>query len=110
MRKPWANGHVPHAKCVYAWQAHLKRISHYLIEGKGAWWHTTESGDVCFDDGGNDLESVHKGPCLLHFHTSKLSEYLLVQSALSSTHVVPLLVQGALSSTRSTASPSTGCS
>ena len=61
-------------KRVYAWQAHLKRISHYLIEGKGAWWNTTESGDVCFDDGGNDLESVHKGPCLLHFRTSELSD------------------------------------
>ena len=61
-------------KRVYAWQAHLKRISHYLIEGKGAWWNITESGDVCFDDGGNDLESVHKGPCLLHFCTSELSD------------------------------------
>ena len=57
-------------KRVYAWQAHLKRISHYLIEGKGAWWNTTESGD----DGGNDLKSVHKGPCLLHFRTSELSD------------------------------------
>ena len=61
-------------KRVYAWQAHLKRISHYLIEGKGAWWNTMESGDVCFDDDGNDLESVHKGSCLLHFRTSELSD------------------------------------
>ena len=45
-----------------------------MIEGKGAWWNTTESGDVCFDDDGNDLESVHKGPCLLHFCTSELSD------------------------------------
>ena len=43
-------------------------VSHYLIEGKGAWWNTTESGDVCFDDGGNDLESVYKG------RTSELSD------------------------------------
>ena len=27
-----------------------------------------------FDDGGSDLESVHKGPCLLHFCTSELSD------------------------------------
>ena len=45
-----------------------------MIEGKVAWCHTTESGDVCFDGGGNDFESVHEGPCLLHFRTSKLSD------------------------------------
>ena len=44
------------------------------MPGKGAWWNSTESGDVCFDDGENGLESVHKCPCLLHFRTSKLSD------------------------------------
>ena len=25
----------------YAWQAHLQQIAHYLVPGKGVWWHFT---------------------------------------------------------------------
>ena len=51
-------------KKLYAWQAHLQRIAHYLLPGKGVWWHFTQSGDVCFNDGNSDLEYHSAGPQL----------------------------------------------
>ena len=46
----------------YAWQAHLQQIAHYLVPGKGVWWHFTQSGDVCFNDDESDLEYHSAGP------------------------------------------------
>ena len=29
-----------------SWQAHLEEISHYLVEGEGAWWKWENQGDI----------------------------------------------------------------
>jgi hypothetical protein len=51
-------------KRLYAWQAHLKRVAHYLVQGKGVWWTTSESRDVCFRDGESDVCNHPLGPLL----------------------------------------------
>ena len=38
------------------------------------WWHFTQSGDVCFNDGDLDLEYHSAGPQLLHFCNSNLED------------------------------------
>ena len=45
----------------FAWQAHLKRIAHFLIHGKGAWWTTSESGN-----GESHSDCYPAGPHVLH--------------------------------------------
>ena len=58
----------------YAWLAHLQRIAHYLLPEKGVWWHFTQSGDVCFNDGDSDLKYHSAGPQLLRFCNSNLED------------------------------------
>ena len=54
---------------LHSWQAHLKRLSPYLILGEGVWWHSTISGYE-IHDGKEAPEFQNQGPQLLHFrHT-----------------------------------------
>ena len=54
---------------LHSWQAHLKRLSPYLILGEGVWWHSTITGYE-FHDSKEAPEFQNQGPQLLHFrHT-----------------------------------------
>ncbi len=56
-----------------SWQAHLERISTFLLRGKGTWW--TSSGDAYeFLDGSEEIESRPEGPTLHHFRDTALKE------------------------------------
>ena len=58
-------------KRIQSWQAHLERISPFLVEG--VWWR--EFGDnYIFRDGDNDPNYHTQGPTLLHFRTSSLKD------------------------------------
>ena len=50
----------------FAWQAHLKRIAHFLIHGKGTWLTTSKSGNVHFHDGESHSDCHPAGPHVLH--------------------------------------------
>ena len=56
-----------------SWQTHLRRISHYLLHGKGTWWKETDAG-YQFLDSGQDLPIQPEGPPLRHFQTTSLKE------------------------------------
>ena len=49
----------------HCWQAHVERISPFLVYGKGVWWF--EMADYHFLDGATDPESHLEGPILLHY-------------------------------------------
>ena len=61
----------------HAYQEHLKRIGHFLVQGEGVWWHKASDGSVCFHDGHDDPEFSHSGPDLLHFRNSNLEDVLI---------------------------------
>ena len=48
------------------WQAHLERISDFLLVGKGIWWNE----NVHFFDAKGNPESLESGPILHHFRSS----------------------------------------
>lgn len=51
-----------------SWQAHLERISRFLVQGEGVWWKHVEGG-YQFLDGDSDPD--HQcGPALHHFRHS----------------------------------------
>ena len=52
------------------WQAHLERISDFLLVGKGIWWNECENGDIQFFDAKGNPESLEAGPLLHHFRSS----------------------------------------
>ena len=52
------------------WQAHLERISDFLLVGKGVWWNECDNGDIHFFDAKGNPESLEKGPLLHHFRSS----------------------------------------
>lgn len=54
------------------WQAHLERISDFLLEGEGAWWKKTEFG-VEFNDY-SKLNNLPSQPRLQHFRSSKIKD------------------------------------
>ncbi len=56
-----------------SWQAHLERISSFLLCGQGVWWEKVSSG-YRFFDGDEDLEFRQGGPPLLHFRSTALCE------------------------------------
>jgi hypothetical protein len=56
-----------------SWQAHLQRISHYLIHGRGTWWKETTEG-YKFLDGDSDPKLQPSGPQLRHFRSVTLKE------------------------------------
>lgn len=58
------------------YQAHLERISDYLICGPGQWWRRTSQG-IEFFDGSDERESRDCGPELQHFSSSSLAKIQL---------------------------------
>ncbi len=62
-------------------QAHLERISDFLITGPGVWWRKTSEGFE-FLDGTLEGEFYTLGPPLMHYRSHSLSDidlYLLQQ-------------------------------
>jgi hypothetical protein len=53
-----------------SWQAHLERISDFLLVGKGFWWDESDNGDIHFTDAKGNPESLERGPLLHHFRSS----------------------------------------
>ena len=53
-----------------SWQAHLERISDFLLVGKGFWWNKSENGNIYFLDAKGNPESMETGPLLHHFRSS----------------------------------------
>ena len=58
---------------ISSWQAHLQRLSLYLVHGEGIWWHKTETGYE-FHDGPQSPDFQHQGPPLAHFRHSSIKE------------------------------------
>ena len=55
-----------------SWQAHLVRISPFLLQGKGAWWELKSNGFL-FYDGDNDNNYRYQ-PKLLHFREHNVKD------------------------------------
>ena len=55
-----------------SWQAHLKRISPYIVGGEGVWWESIDSGFHFFD--GDQDDSSRDEPRMLHFHQHSVSD------------------------------------
>ena len=53
------------------WQAHLERISHFLLPGERIWWSQDEQG-VIFHDGPHQPNSHEEGPETHRFRSSTL--------------------------------------
>ena len=68
-------------KHVRSWQAHLERISDFLLSGQGGWWLEQENGDVEFLDGEEAATTHPQGPLLHHF-CSSISAPLLRKNTL----------------------------
>ena len=58
---------------IRSWQAHLERISDFLLPGKGSWWLEQENGNVKFFDGERAVSTHQQGPLLHHFRSSSFS-------------------------------------
>lgn len=68
---PSSNSIIPHRvilKYPYAYQAHLERISDFLLCGEGIWWRHILSG-IEFLDSPEESNSRDNGPPLHHFRT-----------------------------------------
>ena len=63
--KHFMQKHSPH------WQAHLKRISSYLVYGVDVWWHS-DTDNYVFHDGTNDPEYHSEGPALMHYQNASI--------------------------------------
>jgi len=61
-----------------SWQAHLERISPYLLHGEGVWWKQTENGYM-FNDSDDSPASYVVGPQLLHFRDSSMQHVVTRQ-------------------------------
>ena len=58
-----------------SWQAHLERISDFLVVGKDVWWTSNEEGDVeFFDSILTEVDSRVEGPRLHHFRSSNFKD------------------------------------
>lgn len=60
-------------KRLSSWQAHLERISTYLICGQGIWWEENQDSYIFYDSDSN-VNYHPEGPTLMHFRDSNLSE------------------------------------
>ena len=62
------------------YQAHLERISDFLLCGRGVWWHADEeSQEIIFHDSKEQPEFREEGPPIHHFRSSSFQsekEYL----------------------------------
>ena len=63
--KQFVQDHSPH------WQAHLKRISSFLVHGVDVWWHS-DTNSYIFHDGTNDPEYRQEGPYLIHYRDANV--------------------------------------
>ena len=63
---------------LHSWQAHLERISLFLLEGEGVWWKEF-NGIYYFMDGDDDPNYHSHGPTLLHFRTASLNDVVTRQ-------------------------------
>ena len=61
----------------HSWQAHLKRISRFLLKGK-VWWDSTD--DEFFFDGDEHENVRPEGPIMFHFRSSSLHETEMVSA------------------------------
>ena len=61
-------------------QAHLERISDFLLLGKGVWWTQTSNG-IEFFDGATSPTSNENGPHLHHFRSANLGDVDSYKSA-----------------------------
>ena len=52
------------------WQAHLERISDFLLAGGGIWWRTCKNSDIEFFYAKGNPEAVPEGPKLHYFRSS----------------------------------------
>ena len=59
------------------YQAHLERISNYLVLGRGIWWRRTTSGGAEFFDGSDTEETKAAGPQLQHFRSTSIPDVQL---------------------------------
>ena len=57
----------------HSWQAHLHRISPFLMLGENVWWSQTET-EFQFFDSDTDPEQQPEGPSLLHFRDHMLPD------------------------------------
>lgn len=67
--------------CTSSWQAHLERISSFLVYGPGLWWDKVPNGYKFFD-GDEDDSFRQPGPPLLHFRSASLNEMQVSRKAL----------------------------
>ena len=63
----WINNHQN------IWQAHLERISDFLLCGPGIWWKD-HGNHVEFFDGPDEVNHKEQGPTLHHFRSSNLKD------------------------------------
>ena len=71
--KRFAQKHSAH------WQAHLKRVSPFLVYGINVWWHSSADNYV-FHDGTNDPEYHPEGPAFCTTEMLTLKVFVHVQS------------------------------
>ena len=58
----------------YEYQAHIERISDFLLPGKDVWWHFDNDIDtIIFDDGSAEPDERLEGPRLNHFRSWTLA-------------------------------------
>ena len=53
-----------------SWQAHLQRISDFLLPGKGVWRNENDNGEATFFYAKANPVSLEVGPVLHHFRSS----------------------------------------
>ena len=73
---PYGNTIIPHhliTKHSRSWQAHLEKISDFLLINNQAWWVEHGNGDIEFYDGEQSLNSHPQGPSLHHFRSSSFT-------------------------------------
>ena len=57
------------------YQAHLERVSDYLVVGEGVWWHRdVDSHAIVFHDSDNEPDWREEGPPIQHFRSTTFSE------------------------------------
>lgn len=65
------------SKRKHSWQAHLERISPFLLAGKGIWWDEAQDGSrYIFFDGKDKPEYHREGPQLLHFRNATIKDVI----------------------------------
>ena len=53
-----------------SWQAHLEKISDYILPGKGVWWNKSDEGCMEFFDAEGNAEHQPNGPEVHHYRST----------------------------------------